>query len=146
MANEVYASKTSGGRIKAMADHIHSAQFVRPTLAAGVQVTGDGAAWTLGVKAEIIAANDVASPFDIHWVNIEAASAADTYEIVLYKGLAAAEIEVGRLRFTKSAAVDLQMGVPFQMEIVPANTRISATCASASGGVNVTISVMGHTY
>ena len=147
MGGSAYGSKTTGGRIHTISDHIHSSQWVYPTLAAGVTVTGAAGAWTLGAIAEVIPASTITDPFDVHYINIEAASAVDTYEIVIYKGAAAAEVEIGRVRFTKSANLDTQSGVPFMMDIVPANTRISAACASSGGGGDtITISVEGHDY
>lgn len=123
--------------------HIHKPQKVEPTLADGVTITGSESAWTLGAFAEVIAANKITSAFDIHYVNVEAASANDVYEIVLY----AVEVEIGRCRFTKTAARDIQEGVPIQVPIIAPNTQIKAKVASASGGSDtVTISLCYHEY
>lgn len=140
-------SNTTAGRVEIIDDHTHMSQFVYPNLADGVVVTGAAGAWTLGALVEVIPVNTITDPFDIHWINVEAASAVDTYVIVLYYGAGGAETEWGRTRFTKSAVLDIQAGVPFQCPIVPKNTRIAAAVANSAGGAEtVTISVMGHPY
>ena len=58
-------------------EHIHSAQKVYPTLADGVTLTGHATAWTLGAIVEIIPVNTITSVFDIHYLNIGAASVTD---------------------------------------------------------------------
>lgn len=142
-----FAAHNTGGRIHVMDDHIHSPQKVYPTLANGVQLTGAAGAWTLGAIAEVVPANTITSPFDIHWLNVESASVADTFEVVIYQGPGASETEISRVRFTKSAAIDLQAGIPIQTAILVPNARISAACASASGGGDtITISLLYHTY
>lgn len=148
MTSEAYSSKTVGGRLITMDEHMHGQQWCYPTLADGVTVTGAAGAWALGAITEVIPADTKTLPYDIHYINVEAASpAADVFEIVLYSGAVASEVEVGRIRFTKSSAVDTQSGLPFQMDIVPGNTRLSAAMASASGGSDtITISVEGHDY
>jgi hypothetical protein len=72
--------------VHTLGDHFHKPVKVYPTLADGITVTGAAGAWTLGSIVEIIPAATVGDPFDVHFVNIESASATDTYEIVLYQG------------------------------------------------------------
>ena len=122
-------------------DHIHTEAKVYPTLANGVEVLG-GAAWTLGDFVEIVPADTIAAPFDIHYINIEALSVAEVYEIVLY----AVSTEIGRIRVAKDA---IQAGLnskPITTPIIPANTQIRAKSASESGADTATISLSYHTY
>jgi hypothetical protein len=127
-------------------DHFHTEMKVYPTLAAGKTITGHATAWTLGVAAEIVPVNTITSIFDIHFVKIEAVSATDIYEVVLYSG-AAADVEIGRFRTSKDAANTSFPPVAFCCPLQPANTKISAKCASSSGGGDtVTISIGYHTY
>jgi len=126
-------------------EHAHSTQCVYPTLGAGVTATGAAGAWTLGNFVEIVPVNTITLDFDIHWINIEAVSAADSYELVLY----VETTEIGRTRFTV-------LGTPantiipvknFQSKIVKANSQIQAKIANAGGGgETATISVEYHTY
>ena len=122
-------------------EHLHNAACVYPTLGAGVDVLG-GAAWVLGSFVEIIPASTVTSAFDIHFVNIEALSATDTFEIVLY----AATTEIGRIRVTKDANQSGLQSTPIITAIQPPNTQIQAKCASSSGADTATISLSYHTY
>lgn len=123
--------------------HVHGSQKVYPTLANGVVVAGAADAWTLGNFVQIVPVNTITSPFDIHYINISNASAADTYELVLY----AATTEIGRLRMTRASGVQQVNPVPFMTPIQPANTQIQAKVASSSGGADeLTISIFYHLY
>jgi hypothetical protein len=124
-------------------DHIHKACGVFPTLAAGEAVTG-GAQYVLGAYAEIVPTATIGSPFDIHYISIEALDTNAVYEIVLY----AITTEVGRVRVTKNAVQDGTMNIPFQCPILPAGTQIQAKLADsdAGGGSIATISIFYHTY
>ena len=74
---------------------------------------------------------------------VEAASANDTYEIVLY---ANDTTEIGRVRTVKQSTPAGANNVPVQIPPQPANTKISVAVASSSGGDNMTLSVFYHTY
>lgn len=133
--------------LEIISDHIHGAQKVYPTLANGVTLTGAAGAWALGAKTEIIPASTVASIFDLHFVNIGAVSATDTYEVVFYKGDALSEVEIGRCRVVRTAAQSGTAPVPIMTERLPANTRVSAAVASSSGGSDtLVLSVCYHVY
>ena len=126
-------------------EHIHSASMVYPTLAAGVAVAGGAGAWALSANfVEVIPASAITSPFDIHFINLENASAADTYELVLY----AVTTEIGRIRFTVKDIANARIlpSFPFLMVIVDKNTQIQAKLASSSGGDTATLSVFYHIY
>lgn len=132
--------------VHTLEEHVHSAQKVYPTLSPGIAVAAGVGAWTLGDFFEIVAASTITSVFDIHYLSIEAITANDVYELVLYKGALASEIEVGRVRFSKSAAQEGTENQPFQTIIIAANERISAKLASATGSNNVTTGIIYHTY
>jgi hypothetical protein len=134
------------GRAEALTEHAHSSGKVYPTLDDGVTITGAAEAWTLGNFTEIVPANTITSALDIHYINFEDVSANDVYEIVLYAGALASEVEIGRIRTYKTPA-SFAPPSPFQCVIQPANTRISAKLASKSGGSDTaTISIQYHTY
>lgn len=128
-------------------DHVHSESKVYPTLANGVTVTAAAGAWTLGSFAEIFPASTITSDFDIHYIGVENISANDVYELVLYSGPVASEIEIGRVRFAKNTNLEGTINQPFQTPIILANERIAAKLASQGGGSDtVTISIFYHTY
>ncbi len=125
-------------------EHFHSSVFVRPSLAVGKLVEGAGI-WTPGAFKEIIAANDISSDFDIHWINIEAATGDDIFELILY----VETTEITRERFTVSLTAGARVLLPplmTQTPILKANSQIQAKVASASGNEDVTISLEGHMY
>jgi len=131
------------GKLHTIEEHVHAVGCVYPTLASGVTVTA-GAAWTLGAFVEVVPASTITDEFDIHYVSIENISANDVYELHLYYG--AGDTLAGMVRFVKNAAVDAVVNVPFMTPLIPANSRIRAKLASASGGDNADISVFYHTY
>lgn len=143
--NDTHSGDSLVGRIKTLLEHTHKPSKVYPTLANGVTVTG-GAAWILGAFAVIVPASTITDEFDIHHISIENISANDAYEIVLYSGADAAEVEIGRVRFTKNANLDSILNIPIQTPIIAANSQIKAKVASSGGSDNVTVSIFYHTY
>jgi hypothetical protein len=126
-------------------EHDHNPQKVYPTGAAGVTVTAGTPAWTLGSFAEIVPASTITSDFDVHWITIEAVSAAGVYELVLY----AATTEIGRLRFTVTGTPANRISLPQKMQtaIIAANTQIQAKLMTSTGVADTTtISIEYHTY
>jgi hypothetical protein len=111
-------------------DSIHKPSKIYPTLADGVTVTGAAGANTLGAFAEIVPVNTITSPFAIHGVSIQAASATDRYEVVLY----AATVEIGRQRFHADSLGDSPVFIPLDTAVQNANTQIQAKLASKTGG------------
>jgi hypothetical protein len=126
--------------------HIHQPAKCYPTLADGVAVAGGAGVWELGNFVEVIPVNTITTAFDIHYVNVEVASANDIYELVLYKGLLGAEVEIGRVRTLKATVQSGANSVQIQIPVQHANTRISAKLASKTGGDSLTISVFYHQY
>ena len=95
----------SAREVHILKEHVHSAQMVYPSLAGGTTVTSSAVAWTLGGFQEIIPVNTITDFYDIHWITVEGISADAIFEIVLYKGLGGAEIEIGRGRFAGACAL-----------------------------------------
>lgn len=124
-------------------EHMHHGAKCYPTLAGGVAVLG-GAGWVLGEFIEIVPAAAIGSDFDIHYIVVEAVSAADVYEIVLYNDTT----EIGRVRaaFLDIANSLTLPSVPFQCAIQAADSKIQAKVTSSSGGDTITISLYYHTY
>lgn len=139
--NDTHDGDSVRAMVHRLDEHAHKPSKTWPTLADGVVVTA-GAAWVLGSYAEIAAVNDIGTDFDIHHISVEALSANDVYEIVLY----AATTEIARTRVVKNANQDGTMNIPVQCPIQPANTQIQAKVATASGGDTATISLFYHEY
>jgi len=131
------------GNLNALYRHIHSPANVYPTLADGVLVTGGAAAWEVGAVVELIPAGTIAVAFDIHYLNIEVASATDVYEIILYSTTG----EIGRVRTTKQTNQSGANNVPIQIPPQSANEQIRIAVASKTGGGDsLRLSVFYHTY
>lgn len=134
-------------KVTTLEHHIHDGARCYPTLASGKVVTGSASSWGLGAFVEIVPVNTITDAFDIHYIVFEAVSATDVYELVLYSGLAGAEVEIGRVRTARESATSGAADVPFMCYVQAPNTRISAKVASSSGGSDtVTISIFYHTY
>ena len=142
--NDTHAGTSIMAKVETLEDHAHKEAKVWPTMADGIVVTAAATDWTgLGNYAEIAAANDITSDFDIHYISVEDISANGVYELVLY----AATTEIGRVRFVQNAVQDSTVNVPFQTPIVAANTQIQAKVASDNAAADtVAISLGYHTY
>ena len=129
-------------------EHIHSVQKTKPTLANSFVLTGGVAAWGVGAKLEIFAANEVTHPFDIHWVGLgNVSDVGAVYEIILYSGLVGAEVEIGHCRVFRQANQAGTAPCPMMTPLLPANTRISAACASTNGGSKtIEVAFFYHEY
>ena len=134
------------GRLRRLNAHIHSQGKVYPTLSDGVTVAAAAGLWALSAGfTEIIPVNTITSDFAIHYINVEAASDSDVYEIVLY----AAEVEIGRARVTFIDIANSQTlpSIPFAAEVIPANTQIQAKIATKGGGSDtIGISLAYHLH
>jgi hypothetical protein len=137
--------QTTADKVRIIDEHIHSPQKVYPTGAGGVVVIGAAGAWTLGSFAEIVPTNTIDENFDIHWLNIEAVSAAGQFELVLY----AIEEEIARKRISVMGT-PANLIVPcirIQTPLIEANSQIQAKLMNAAGGSeSMTISIEWHPY
>jgi len=121
--------------------HLLAASKVYPTLADGVTVAAADA-WTLGDEVEIIPAGAIPTAFGIQYLNIEAVSANDIFEIVLYN-----DTEIARQRVSKISNQTGVPSVPIGSGIQLAGTRISAKVACGLGAAStVTISLSYHLH
>lgn len=129
-------------------EHQHSVGEVIPSGQAGVTLTaGDANPWTLGGFEVVAATNAITDEFDIHFVVVEAMSANATYEIVLYSGADASEVEIARFRIVRVTNQVKSAMIPIQTLIITANTQIKAKVMSSTGNLDTTtISLQYHTY
>jgi len=135
---------SASDKAEQLSEHAHSGALVYPTLAGGVVVAA-GAAWTLGNFVEIIPASFISRDFDIHWINIEDASADDVYEIHLFN----ATTWMTSKKFVVTLTTGLRVTLPplrTQSDVQLKNSQIQAKIASATGGNNATVSLEYHVY
>lgn len=141
---DTHAGDSLYAGVETLLDHVHKPSKVYPTLATGVTLNTNAAAWTLGTVTEIIPASTITSDFDIHRVSIESLDDIATYEIVLYYG--AGDTECGRVRFSKTSNQDTAGNQPIQTPIIPANSRVRGAVASSTGSSVAVVSLYYHTY
>ena len=139
-------SKTLFGQNKEVIEHIHTPQYIHPTLASGVVLYAASTGTVLGTIGEIIPANTFNFVFDIHEILIEDVNVQDkTYELHLYYG--AGDVFCGATRF---ASTSLKGGVPavaMQTILIPANSRVRGRLAVDGGtGKWAKVSLRLHPY
>jgi len=124
--------------------HVHASSLCYPSDAGPVQIVAGAGAWTIGTAQQIIAANAITKPFDMHFVILGNISANNDYVVKLYYG--ESDTFWGECAFTRDTNQVRGSQVPIQGRPVPANSRIKAALMSGSGSNNVYIKVYVHTY
>jgi hypothetical protein len=115
----------------------HAACKVYPTLANGITIQAGAGLWAEGLEVDIIPAGQITHPFTLTYLNIEAVSANDVYEVSIYNSA-----ELARQRVSKISNQSGVPSVPISSVLQPAGTKISAKVAAKSGGSpTVTISL-----
>lgn len=115
--------------VETLEDHIHNNQLVYPTLADPPQLISGTGKWTLGNIIEIIPANTIAYPFDLHYFNTGIGSLVGTYEVHLFSGSAGNEVVFDKIRFARLSNQTGANPFPIISPVFPANTRISGKLA-----------------
>jgi len=145
------------GHLIAAYYHVHDSAKVWPT-GVGANATkgadpitiasNNGTAWLHGTKVEVVPAATITTWFDIHWLVIGNAAEADDYEMRIYKGALAAEVEIGRVAFSRAAIQDrATVYIPVQIPPQQPNTRISASLACSDGdGAACALKFYYHAY
>lgn len=146
MVEHIAGRPTIHDEVHILEEHAHTPIEIYPTLAAGVQVVGGAGAWALGSFKEIIPAGTVGKDFDLHWLNLEAASVDEIYEFVLY----AVETEIGRARFVVTRTAGNRVQLPpmkLQTPLILKNSQIQAKVSTSGGGADTCdVSLQYHTY
>ena len=133
--------------VERLDDHVHKANQVLPTLAAGVTVSSCVAAWTLGPKQNI-GSSVIASEFDYHFLNVEFASDVDTHEFHIFKGATTGSgTVIAKTRVTITAAIDKKDDVSITTPILAAAQKTFMRMANLTAAASsATISLNYHTY
>lgn len=115
--------------LERLEDHNHNNQLVYPTLADPPQLISGTGKWTLGNFIELIPANTINAPFDLHYFNTGIASLVGTYEVHLFSGALGSEVNFAKLRFARLSNQTGASPFPIMTPVFPANTRISGKLA-----------------
>lgn len=130
--------------------HVHGQSWVYPKFSNGVMLTTAGSAYTdPGLPTEIIPANTLTSPFDIHFAFLYNLSSGGEFVVELYSGAPGEEILIEDGLFAyRDTSGRVQLGnqrsqIPQQI----ANTRISAKAYFSGNSVQtVQVRLKGHYY
>lgn len=146
--NDTSAGNSIYSLTHTMEEHIHNSVFIRPDLAPHVTITKATGIWAAyPTPTQIIAANDITSPFDLHFMNLTGITATGGYQIALYSGAPGAEVLIGSYGFARNSVVSQEGTRPILTPLFPANTRISAALSgSMNAQESVNIKLEGHDY
>lgn len=140
------ATPTLLGYSRGTYQHVHMPAKCYPSLADPTTFTAGEAKWAEGAAATLIDTGEITVPFDIHYLQIEAANANAIYEISLWSG-AEANVEVGRVRALRQSTPAGFQSIPIQIPPQPANTKISVKVATNSAAADtIAFSVFYHEY
>lgn len=140
------------GHLVAQYYHVHDSAKVYPVGAGPVTLTdkndGGGTPWGHGAKTQVVPASTIATKFDIHYIVISGISAADDFELMVYKGGAASEVLIGTIAFSRDATfLAPSQSHPIQIPPQAADERISMSLASSgSDGKTCDVKVYYHQY
>jgi len=134
--------------------HFHSIGMVYPLLADPVTLQKQSGIWAAfnTTTTEIIPANTVTVPFDLHFANVTNLSATGNYLIAFYYGAIGAEVLCGYSVATRTAVGGTEGSCPIISGLatgkpIPANSRISAALSSGNNAQDtLQIKVQYHGY
>ena len=128
--------------------HVHGASFIYPDKAVPVLLTSSAAAWSeTGAITEVIPANAIIKPFDLHWASISDISA-DLYGVIdIFAGPVNQEVRISSIDVNRTINFSREGVAPVQIPQQPANTRISCRFSdSTTSARTVRIKFYGHVY
>ena len=127
--------------------HTHDSAKIYPELANPVTLTADSSAWTYGSWVEIIPADTITEPFDIHWVLLSSISANGNYTLQLGAGDSGSEEVIGTIGYNRNAVQSQEGSQPVQIPHQASNKRIAARIASGNANADTTdIKLYYHEY
>lgn len=127
--------------------HMHAKMYIYPELAPYVVATSHTTAYTYGDYVEIVPADTITLPFDVHYADVDNMDTTGEYVIEIAKGTVGNEEKISCFSVNRSVNKTSSEGQPIQNPIMPANTRICARVAhSVGGGAQAGIKVAYHEY
>ena len=137
---------TSQVRLNDILQEFDAQSKLAPSGAVSLTLTSGGAPWTPGAKVEFIAAGSVALVFHMRSATLSEPTVNAEYEVIVYKGLAGAEVEIARIDFVRTNVQNRSSFVTFSSEQVPAGTRISCAIQDSVGGSSLNVKLGYHTH
>ena len=143
-----HSDPTIFGRVRMLEEHVHNANLVIPSLAAGISLASKNIAWTLSDNfTVVVATNAITEDFDFHWLNIEDMSANGVYELWLYGGADASEVLFAKKRATRETNKAARAGFGMISPLLLANTQIKAKLATSNAVADtMTFTLEYHVY
>lgn len=134
--------------IEIIEEHLHPVEtFVYP-LTGIITIEKVATSWgAYGTKVELIPANAITNPFDLHFLNISSITANGSYHIGLFTGAPGAEVLAHEYPVVRTSVQSQEGSRSILSKIFAANTRISiALRGSPSNVQSIDIITSGHTY
>jgi len=128
--------------------HIHGASFIYPDKVDPILLTSSVAAWSItGDAIEVIPANAITKPFDLHWCSVWDISAVLYGVIDIFAGPAEALVKIGAIDVGRTANFSRESAMPVQIPQQEANTRISCRFSdNTTSARTLRVKFYGHVY
>ena len=124
------AVEANAAALEHIEDHIHSNSFIWPILGAGETIISHNTAYTLGTAVVVVAADAIALPFDIHYINGDMDDNGE-YDLYFFAG----GVAMGSCVVKKSATKDFFDGRFMLTRKVAANAEITVQMAHSVGSL-----------
>ena len=126
--------------------HVHGATFLRPDKAAPVTLTSAAGAWSeAGGIAQVIAANDIKKPFDLHFITVTEISNVLDGVIDIFAGPDL--IRITSIDVSRSTNFSREVQMRIQVPQLPANWRVGCRFTdSTANPQTVKVKLQGHVY
>jgi hypothetical protein len=128
--------------------HIHGESWIYPDKANPILLTSSEASWSeTGDIIEIIPANVLTHPFDLHWCSVWDVSNSLYGVVDIFAGLAGNVVKIGAIDVGRTANFSRESAMPVQIPQQPANTRISCRFSdSTTSPQTLRVKFYGHYY
>ena len=126
--------------------HVHGAPFLRPDKADPVTIASAAGAWSeAGGIVQVIAANDIAKPFDLHFISVTEISAVLDGVIDVFAGPDL--IKITSIDVSRSTNFSREQQMRIQVPQLPANWRVGCRFTdSTANAQSVKVKFQGHVY
>ena len=113
-------------------------------LGVGVTVTADAAAWTRGNLTEIIPADTITTPFFLEGLNVQSASATESYQVkVFYGESSASNVSLGVFEFVSDRKTGVSMN-GLNVQAIPANSYVGIKLETSSTNADTCVLTFGY--
>lgn len=129
--------------------HIHNPSYLYPANGTNISVTTSATTSQFGAMVEVIPANVITEPFDIHWANIADIGAVGTFNVELWEvdGSLVPVKYLGVFSATRTDNFSKVGESTVQIPPVAPNTRMGARALKGTTGAGtISFNVHYHTY